>query len=80
MASPKKEKPKSRQFRIRMTEEDWQLLNVVAEESGCNKTKVMMTAFFNLLRQFPDEDIREIMLKVAIRMNEIKLQRGSEKQ
>lgn len=69
MARPKKEKAKIKQFRLRMTEEDFYLLEAFAEKAGKSKTEVMTVALNNLVFRLPDKIVREILLKVAIRIN-----------
>lgn len=64
MGRPKKVITKSKGIRVRMTEEDFALLDIVARECGCTKTGVLMDGFREILRHFSIDDLILISAKL----------------
>ena len=57
MGRPKKEDGKTRGVRVRLSEEDFQLLRIMAKECGTTKSHLLLEGFYNLLHRFGNEDL-----------------------
>lgn len=60
MGRPKKENAKTRYFKLRLTEEDYQLLNAISEEFNTTKTGVLLTGFYELMEKFSINEWQKI--------------------
>ena len=57
MGRPKKENGKTRGIRVRLSEEDFQLLGIMAKECGTTKSHLLLEGLYNLLHHFANEDL-----------------------
>ena len=60
MGRPKKENPKNRQLRLRLTEKDWQLIDIMSKRCKCTKTTLLMLGICELMLHFSHEDLVQL--------------------
>ena len=57
---PMKDNTKSKAIRIRLTEDEFLLIGIVAEECDTTKSALLMESFWSLIRHFTEDDISKL--------------------
>ena len=64
MGRPKKETAKTKAIRVRMTEDEFLIVTILAEQCGITKSGLMMAGIHNLIRMLDDDDFTKLNEKL----------------
>ena len=64
MGRPKKEAAKTKGVRVRMTEDEFLIITIFAEQCGITKSGLMMAGIYNLIQMLDDDDFTKLNEKL----------------